>query len=315
MTGDQMRVLIAVDNTKHSLLAIKSVAARHWPAGTKFLLLASLEPCLESTLKSNMRSDCRHQESHKAELLRAQKLLRRLQSFLSRTAASRSEVTTCVLEDDPVGAIRSAALDWQADLVILGKRRLTLLQKLFERSIGEAVLRRLPCSVMLVRRPPLHQREKILIAYDGSSVSEEAVWTILNNPLYSDSEIKIVSVISELSEYLGWRNLPALDGSLVGEEGEELFPTKLGNWLKLLRTRFGPKHVSLDLRRGMPEEQILQSACEWKADLLVLGSHGRTGPSRVLLGSVAGDVASKARCSVEIVLPGPSPRHGLRKSG
>lgn len=313
--GNGMRVLVAVDNTKHSLLAIRSVAARHWPAGTKFLLLTSLEPCLESTFNPELRSDVRHWESHKSELFRAQKLLRRLQSVLSRSAFGPSDVATSVLEADAADAIRSTALDWQADLVIIGKRRLNLLQKLSERSVGEAVLRRLPCSVMLVRQPPLHPREKILIAYDGSGVSEEAVRTIFNSPLYSNSEIRIVSVISELSEYLGWRNLPALNGSLVVEEGDEPFSTKLGNCLKLLRAKFGPGYVSLDLRRGMPEEQILQSAEEWEADLLVLGSHGRTGPSRVLLGSVAASVASKAACSVEIVLPSPSPHRELRKSG
>lgn len=48
-------------------------------------------------------------------------------------------------------------------------------------------------------------------------------------------------------------------------------------------------------------ERIIDSAEEWGADLIVVGSHGRTGIPRFLLGSVAEFVARHAKCSVEIV--------------
>jgi nucleotide-binding universal stress UspA family protein len=48
-------------------------------------------------------------------------------------------------------------------------------------------------------------------------------------------------------------------------------------------------------------ERILDSATEWRADLIVLGSHGKRGIQRFLLGSVAEFVARHAKCSVQIV--------------
>ena len=48
-------------------------------------------------------------------------------------------------------------------------------------------------------------------------------------------------------------------------------------------------------------ERIIDSAAEWRADLIVVGSHGRSGIPRFLLGSVAEFVARHAKCSVEIV--------------
>ena len=52
---------------------------------------------------------------------------------------------------------------------------------------------------------------------------------------------------------------------------------------------------------GEVRETIVDRAVQWGADLIVLGSHGRRGASRFLLGSVAESVARHAPCSVKIV--------------
>ncbi len=60
------------------------------------------------------------------------------------------------------------------------------------------------------------------------------------------------------------------------------------------------------VREGDPKVAILDCAAEWQADLIMLGSHGRKGIARFVLGSVSEAVARYARCSVEIVRPGSS---------
>jgi nucleotide-binding universal stress UspA family protein len=50
-----------------------------------------------------------------------------------------------------------------------------------------------------------------------------------------------------------------------------------------------------------PWRAIIDTAHEWPADLIVMGSHGRRGVDRLLMGSVAASVVRHARCSVEIV--------------
>jgi nucleotide-binding universal stress UspA family protein len=54
------------------------------------------------------------------------------------------------------------------------------------------------------------------------------------------------------------------------------------------------------VRRGDPRSAIVDVAKEWRAELIVVGSHGRTGPRRLLLGSVAEYVVRHAPCSVEV---------------
>jgi len=59
--------------------------------------------------------------------------------------------------------------------------------------------------------------------------------------------------------------------------------------------------VDATVEVGDIRESIIDSAAEWGADLIVVGSHGRGGIRRFLLGSVAEFVARHAKCSVEIV--------------
>lgn len=59
---------------------------------------------------------------------------------------------------------------------------------------------------------------------------------------------------------------------------------------------------------GRPKEKLLDEVEEWKADLLIVGSHGRTGFSRFLLGSVSMALLSAAPCSVLIVKIPPEKR-------
>jgi nucleotide-binding universal stress UspA family protein len=62
------------------------------------------------------------------------------------------------------------------------------------------------------------------------------------------------------------------------------------------------------VREGDPRSAIVDEAEEWEADLIVVGSHGRTGLSRWLLGSVAQAVVGHAPCSVEVVRRRPASR-------
>ena len=65
--------------------------------------------------------------------------------------------------------------------------------------------------------------------------------------------------------------------------------------------RCGGFKVETAVEVGDIREKIIDFASDWDADLIVVGSHGRSGIPRFLLGSVAEFVARHAKCSVEIV--------------
>jgi nucleotide-binding universal stress UspA family protein len=57
------------------------------------------------------------------------------------------------------------------------------------------------------------------------------------------------------------------------------------------------------LREGKPADEILAAAREWEADAIVIGTHGRSGVSRLVLGSTAESVVRQAPCPVLVVKP------------
>lgn len=59
--------------------------------------------------------------------------------------------------------------------------------------------------------------------------------------------------------------------------------------------------VSIQVERGAPDRVIIEAAKEWRADLIVVGSHGRGFWGRMMLGSISDSVLHHAPCSVLVV--------------
>jgi nucleotide-binding universal stress UspA family protein len=141
---------------------------------------------------------------------------------------------------------------------------------------------------------------RVLVAIDGSKYSDAAVRSVAERGHSPDSEVKVVHVIEPLPvspDGQVWGFALGLGAPLDEQRqvAKELV-TRAGD---VLRTA-GWK-VSTFVGEGDPKSVILDQAAAWNADLVVVGSHGRKGLDRFLLGSVSEAVARHARCSVEVV--------------
>jgi nucleotide-binding universal stress UspA family protein len=141
---------------------------------------------------------------------------------------------------------------------------------------------------------------KILIAIDGSDFSQAALQSVIARPWPPHTEVKVLHVVEPPSLLMGremagpdpefeavWNALREQAKDLVAKAAEKV--------------RAAGLNVSIALVEGDPKSQIIDVANEWHADMIVLGSHGRTGLGRFLMGSVSQDVVRHAHCSVEIV--------------
>jgi nucleotide-binding universal stress UspA family protein len=141
---------------------------------------------------------------------------------------------------------------------------------------------------------------RILLAIDDSKFSEAAIETVLEQARRHGTEVRVLHVV-ESPPLLVARELggyePVLENAL--EFQKQQAEAVVAKAAELLRAR-GVK-MTAAVEMGDAKSKILDVAEEWHADLIVLGSHGRKGLNRFLMGSVSDAVARHACCSVEIV--------------
>jgi nucleotide-binding universal stress UspA family protein len=105
---------------------------------------------------------------------------------------------------------------------------------------------------------------------------------------------------------------PVSSGDIFMPFPEEDYETRARRQFWLLQTNdpsFSKLEVDALVAEGDPAREILRAAKNVGADLIVMGSHGRTGIARVLLGSVAEAVLRRAECPVLTVKAMPALAH------
>jgi nucleotide-binding universal stress UspA family protein len=210
------------------------------------------------------------------------------------------------LGGDVPHAIVAAAADWHADLLVLGARQHHGLLRWVEGVVGEPVRRLARCPMIVVpvqtdvpgNGPPM----RLLFAVDGSRTSGDALLAGARLAP-AGAAIRVISVIDRAVRYGDFVPVTLFEEAIV-EEGR----TRLQRAEALLAHLPDVAQVSMEtaLIETRPDQDdiahaIAREAEGWRADLLVLGTHGRRGPARWLLGSVASRVARITKTPLMLV--------------
>lgn len=207
-----------------------------------------------------------------------------------------THVTTAFLEGSPWRELVDLA-DKGADLIVLGTHGRTGLKRLVLGSVAEKVTRHAPCSVLVVRDNPDGPRfDHVLCPVDFSDASPRVIERAeqfaepggtgldllhaIQLPLAASGDPMLIDHITELDT----RASAALDR--CADE---------------VRAR-GRVTVRSEVLSGNPSELVLAKAEEDRTiDLIAVGTHGRTGLERLVMGSVAENIVRHAPCSVLVV--------------
>lgn len=140
---------------------------------------------------------------------------------------------------------------------------------------------------------------KILLAIDGSTASDDAIDEVRRRPWPTPSTVRVLAVTLPYSPV-------APDAVLTMATFDDIRAREAEEAERLTRAageQIAAPSVTVEtaVREGDPRTTIVDVADDWNADLIVVGSHGRTGLDRLLMGSVAQSVVAHAHCSVEVV--------------
>jgi len=279
-----MKLLIAVDSAISTEVLVGAVGVRPWPDGTTAYVLSVVAD-------ADVPEEVWREEGYGKGAVRRE--MERRGEQITAAAVERLKevgipVEVLVTRGDPRHLIPFFARKWSSDLIFVRAHVRKDLAHWMLGSVARAVVATAPRTVQIVRdveEDRAHTPEsamRVLLATDGSESSAEAARAVAARPWPEGSEFKIVSVEEP------WVLNPSRAKARKAVRGAEEVLASAG--LKAEGT----------VLTGKAKEVILEQAQKWAADLIVVGSHGRRGFRRFLLGSVSEAVAMNARCSVVV---------------
>lgn len=143
---------------------------------------------------------------------------------------------------------------------------------------------------------------KVLIAADESEFSKSALESVTSRPWPADTQFLVFSVVPYMPPAYGdWQLGYSFNAQEAQAALSKLHDDTVKGFVNEMRKTFPDSIIEGKISCGSVRDCIIEAAEKWEADLIVMGSHGRTGMSKFLLGSVAESVLGRAPCSVEII--------------
>jgi nucleotide-binding universal stress UspA family protein len=288
-------LLIPIDLSTASKRVVRRVAHLPLTAGAELTLLHVVPSVLPRAMRLRAEAD-----AHRA----LRQAARQLTHDVPRAIVLRHTVRM----GTAAAEIARQADTLVPDLIVMGRGGGRAVRDAFLGSTAERVLRRAQLPVLVVRRPDHNAYQRPLLAVDADPAAERilnATLKLLPPPRPTLELIHAYDVSYDGANYPSLsrdsarkyreehrqKALRELDGLLAHELGSLDGPTGDGVRWKT-HVRYG------SARRVIPE-----AVSRTQADLLVLGTQGRTGVAHAFLGSVAGDVLRDVPCDVLVVPP------------
>jgi nucleotide-binding universal stress UspA family protein len=303
-----MNVLVPVSENRQSLAAVDFVAARGALVGGRpdVVLLHAQWPAPRPLVKVIGHGELRTLQDRSAERVFA--------PALRELKAAKLAARAVAVVGDAGEQIAGAARKYDADLVVMVSRGGSAMRGLFFGSVTNAVLARSRVPLLVLRgrrdaRPVRAARPKpralrIAVAVDGTKYGVAAVRYLLRHrELFGDRpDIRLLHVVEPYVPFVvgdvGGLPMPAYTAADADAAGSAAFEAAMAPVRTVLR-KAGADFEEVRLA-GNPGDEIARYARVQRADLLVLGSHGRGAFTAALLGSVATRVG--ALCNTPLLI-------------
>lgn len=279
-----MRVLLGTDGSPDAVRAADWLARFPLPAESQILVVSVL-PHLGSRAAE-------HQSAIHAQ---ARQVVEDARLKLARAA-----VDVRLMEGGVRDRLLQAAEEWKADLIVLGARGLSGVERALLGSVSLGVAREARGAVMIVKGAAT-TLQRVVVGLDGSEHSRHALSFMASLPLAADTELLLVGV-AEKTHFP--RSAPSVVAdqlhAFIAEVDEAEKARKQQILVDAETTLDRRGRVQLRSVLGNPPDEIVAVAKTTGAQLIVLGSRGIGHLQRLVLGSVSESVLLQSDCTVMI---------------
>ena len=238
-------------------------------------MLPDVAEQIYKTLEQSMKED-------------GERLLKRVESLLPLHAGP---TTKQLRIGSPAKTILSMAEEQKADLIVMGARGLGPIKERLLGSVSHRILTLAPCSTLIVNGP-VKPVKQILLPLEGPSDAEAAVRFLRLKPFHEAVELTLMTV-------LPWTEPPWPSGADSESAATEMLE-KQSEYIESIAERL--RAIGYQAHGvavvGTPATMILQQATTLRSDLILMGTRGRQGITRFMLGSVSHAVLHKTPCPI-----------------
>lgn len=187
-----------------------------------------------------------------------------------------------VVTGDPFDGILRAAAEVSADLIVMGSHRKQLLLDIFVGTTIERVIRKGAFPVLMVNNEAQRAYENVVVPIDVSDASANALRVALSTGLMSAGRATILHAFLPLTKGKMYMDQASIDSYVASDR--QRATDELAKFL--VANDLSPRRWLLRVEEGGPMEVIARVVSEMSADLLVMGTHGRSAVLKALIGSV-----------------------------
>ena len=282
-----MKTLLAVDGSDNSYEAVHMMKymaraeqltllhALSVPRPAYPMMLPEVAEGLYKTLEGSMRED-------------GERLLNRVQSLLPLHAGP---MTKHLQMGSPAEVIVSIAEEQKADLIVMGARGLGPIKERLLGSVSHRILTLAHCATLIVNGP-VKAMKQILLPLQGPSDTESAIRFLQLKPFHDAVEVTLLTVLPSTE--------PPWPGDAAAAAASAEILEKQADYIEGVAERL--RAIGYQAHGvavvGIPSTMILQEATTLRSDLILMGTRGRQGMTRFVLGSVSHAVLHKTPCPV-----------------
>jgi nucleotide-binding universal stress UspA family protein len=290
-------VLVATDFSEYSRIALDICLGASKCMRTKLYVLHTIEK-FPHDYKHLLSSDTHEDMKQRLEA----EAMEKIKGMIPEGLLEQEDIVPIVRFGKPFLEIIQVARDEKVDLLAVGTHGRAGMDRVILGSVAERIVRKAHCPVLVVRNRKYIGFKRIIVPIDFSDCSRKALEYAVATARAHESKLTILHIFEEsfVEPYINAANSEEEANEII-KEIERVNESKYDDFLKTIDLS-GVKYEKL-LINGIPETEMVRIAMEQQANLIVMGTHGRSGIKHILIGSTAEEVVRTVHCDIIIVKP------------